>query len=367
MGALKARINYIAEFSDKKLETEFFNQYIGKAIRYIRPIMLCFGILNTLFIIPDYFFIENPTAFIQAAVGRVILFILVLALFFGIKRTDDYRRFAVWITLGETAVIILFFYVLNCYETPDFLIQAFGVMVILIVLCMVPNRWIYSMGMSVFTSTGFLILSKLLIKNIEARQFLAGTVYIWIVIVLSAILSLRSNYIERVWYLNNKELTRLSMTDPLSGAFNRIKINEEMKKWTEYSKRYNADFSIAIIDFDDFKGINDNYGHLVGDKIIVEFVSLINKKIRKCDIFARWGGEEFILLLPNTNIKQAVELTERIRKSIENHDFCIPNNITCSIGVAQMTADDDETTILRKVDNVLYAAKKAGKNTVVWL
>ena len=262
MSALKARINYIAEFSDKKLETEFFNQYIGKAIRYIRPIMLCFGILNTLFIIPDYFFIENPTAFIQAAVGRVILFILVLALFFGIKRTDDYRRFAVWITLGETAVIILFFYVLNCYETPDFFIQAFGVMVILIVLCMVPNRWIYSMGMSVFTSTGFLILSKLLIKNIGARQFLAGTVYIWIVIVLSAILSLRSNYIERVWYLNNKELTRLSITDPLSGAFNRIKINEEMKKWTEYSKRYNADFSIAIIDFDDFKGFNDNYVHL---------------------------------------------------------------------------------------------------------
>jgi diguanylate cyclase (GGDEF)-like protein len=205
----------------------------------------------------------------------------------------------------------------------------------------------------------------LLIKNIEARQFWAGAVYIWIVIILSAILSFRSNYIERVWYLNNKELTRLSVTDPLSGAYNRLKINEEMKKWTEYAKKYNIDFSIAIIDFDDFKKFNDNYGHLVGDKVIVEFVSLINKNIRKSDIFARWGGEEFILLLPETNINQAVELTERIRKSIESHDFDI-GKITCSIGVAQMSADDDEQTLLWKVDKVLYTAKKEGKNKVNW-
>jgi len=367
MSAFRNKINYIAELSDNKLEIEFFNQYMRKSIRYIRPIMLCFGILNTLFIIPDYFFIQNTSAFIQAAVGRAILFIIVLALFFGIKRTDNYRRFAVWITLGETAVIILFFYVLNLYESPDYLIQSFGVIVILLVLCMVPNRWVYSMGMSIFISAGFLVMSNFQIKNIESRVFWAGVVYIWIINILSAILSFRSSYIERVWYLNDKELTRLSITDPLSGAFNRLKINEEMKKWTWLSKRYNTDFSIAIIDFDDFKSINDNYGHLIGDRVIVEFVSLINNNIRKTDVFARWGGEEFILLLPNTNINQAVDLAERIRRSIENHDFCVPGKITCSIGVAQMSADDDEQTILKKVDSLLYTAKKAGKNKVEWL
>ncbi|HAA26172.1 MAG TPA: diguanylate cyclase [Ruminiclostridium sp.] len=366
MGVLRNNINYIAEFSDKELELEFFNQYIQKAVRYIRPIMMCLGILNTLFIIPDYFFIGDFSAFIHAAAGRAVLFLIVLILFFGIKRTNNYRKFAVWITLGETAVVSLFFYVLNSYKNPDYLIQAFGVMVILMVLCMVPNRWIYTIAMSVFTSTGFLILSKSLIKGIEDREFWAGAVYIWIVIILSAILSFRSNYIERIWYMNNKELTRLSITDPLSGAFNRAKFNEEMEKWTGYAKRYNTDFSIAIIDFDDFKRINDNYGHLVGDMVIIEFVSLIKKNIRECDIFARWGGEEFILLLPNTNINQAVEFAERIRKSIENHDFYIAGKLTCSIGVAQMSPDDDETTLLKKVDNVLYAAKKAGKNKVVW-
>jgi len=367
MSLLRNKINYIAEFSDKELEIEFFNHYMHKSIRYIRPIMLCFGILNTLFIIPDYFFIQNTSAFIQATVGRAILFIIVLALFFGIKRTDDYRRFAIWITLGETSVIILFFYVLNRYEKPDYLIQAFGVIVILLVLYMMPNRWIYSIWMSVFISTGFFVLSKLQIKDIEARVFWAGVVYIWIMNILSAILLFRSNYIERVWYINDKELKRLSITDPLSGAFNRLKINEEMKKWTEYSKRYNSDFSIAILDFDDFKRINDNYGHLVGDKVIVEFVSLINKNIRKTDVFARWGGEEFILLLPNTNISQAVDLAERIRMSIEKHDFHVPGNITCSIGVAQMSADDDEQSVMKKVDNLLYTAKKEGKNKVMWL
>ena len=365
MNMLGSKINYIAEFSDRELEIEFFNQYIQKAMKYIRPIMLCLGIFNMLFVIPDYFFIGNLSAFIRAAAGRAILFMLALALYLGIKRTDNYRRFAVWITLGEIAVVILFFYVLNCYENPDYLIQAFGVMIILMVFCMEPNRWIYSMVMAVIASAGFLILSKLLIEGIEAREFWAGAVYIWIVIILSAILSFRSNYIERIWYINNKELTKLSITDPLSGVFNRVKFNEELKKWMEYAKRYSTDFSVAIIDFDDFKKINDNYGHLAGDRVIVEFVSLVNKNIRKSDIFARWGGEEFILLLPNTNIKQAVELAERIRRNIEKHEFYIAGKLTCSIGVAQMSPGDDETTLLKKVDNVLYAAKKAGKNKVI--
>lgn len=84
-------------------------------------------------------------------------------------------------------------------------------------------------------------------------------------------------------------------------------------------------------------------------------------------MFARWGGEEFILLLPNTNISQAVDLAERIRMSIEKHDFHVPGNITCSIGVAQMSADDDEQSVMKKVDNLLYTAKKEGKNKVMWL
>ncbi len=201
-------------------------------------------------------------------------------------------------------------------------------------------------------------------QNINLSEFLAGIVYIVIVIALCSIMALRSHHYKRIQYINSKELIRLSITDHLSGIYNRAKLDEELKRWINYSHRYSVPLSIIIFDFDDFKDVNDSYGHLVGDEVLIKAVSIINGIIRESDIFARWGGEEFVILLPNTDKANAMKLAERIRKSIEKGPFEKMSGITCSFGVAQLSSDDDVESLLHKVDEKLYLAKRAGKNVV---
>ncbi len=162
----------------------------------------------------------------------------------------------------------------------------------------------------------------------------------------------------------NKELIRLSTTDPLTGVYNRAKFNQEFKRNIDYTKRYGTPLSLIIIDFDNFKRINDNYGHLAGDSVIVQFVEIVNKNIRTIDIFARWGGEEFVLLLPNTDLNQGMATAERLRCNIEKHVFAKADKITCSFGVAQYSNDDNMESLLHKADKMLYEVKSKGKNCV---
>jgi diguanylate cyclase (GGDEF)-like protein len=357
-------INYLGEFSEYSLEREFFHQDMQKAVRYIKPIVLMLGILNTLFLIPDYFLIHNRDTFVLLATGRVLFILLVMGLFVRLRYIKDYRVLAHWVTAYEATSILLFLFIYYQYESPNYLIQAFGVMIILIAVFMIPNRWINTIAVSLFLSIGFIAISKYYVENIKVSEFSAGVVYIGIAIMLFSIIAYRNNYYKRIQYINSKELVRLSTTDHLSGAYNRVKFDDELKRWVAYSKEKNIPLSLMILDFDNFKKINDIYGHLIGDNVIIETSALIMNSIRETDIFARWGGEEFVLLLPNTNKVHAVELTERLRISIESHEFKEVGRVTCSFGVAQLAYDDDIKSLMQKVDKMLYRAKRAGKNLV---
>lgn len=361
----RREINYLGEFSDHALEKEFFGQYMGRAMRYLRPLVIFLGILNTLFVIPDFFLVSNRKMFAVIAAARLVYAGLTGIFAFRIKQMEKNKSLAMRVTLMETGAVILFLFVFYQYQTPDYLIQAMGVIVILIALFMVPNRWVNAAGASAILGITFPLVSAIYIKDLKASVFWAGFVYILIIVILLSIVSFRNNISERVQYLNQQELIRLSTTDPLSGAYNRIKLDQEMKKWVEYAKRYAVPLSVAIIDFDDFKKINDTFGHLIGDNVIAESSAIIKEIIRKSDVFARWGGEEFILLLPNTAIKGAFDLTERIRNHIGNHVFTNRVKVTCSIGVAQLCTGDDSVSLFRKADMALYAAKEKGKNKVI--
>jgi diguanylate cyclase (GGDEF)-like protein len=116
---------------------------------------------------------------------------------------------------------------------------------------------------------------------------------------------------------------------------------------------------------DDFKEINDKYGHLAGDSVAIKIVETISKTIRDTDIFARWGGDEFVLLLPNTDVQEAENMAERMRDCISNN-LCDPiRNITCSFGVAAYEKNDTIQSLLNKADKLLLQAKASGKDRVV--
>jgi len=153
--------------------------------------------------------------------------------------------------------------------------------------------------------------------------------------------------------------------DELTGIYNRRKFNDLLTYHINKFKRYKTEFSLVFIDLDNFKKINDTYGHAVGDIILQKFVQITKENIRDVDIFARWGGEEFTLLLPNTDIENAYIVSEKIRKAIENYHDPIIGSFTVSLGVTSITAKDTLESLIEKSDKALYKAKREGKNKTV--
>jgi len=161
-----------------------------------------------------------------------------------------------------------------------------------------------------------------------------------------------------------KKLERLATTDPLTTLYNRRKFNQVLKVEIERNKRYNRGLSLMLCDIDYFKKINDKHGHDVGDDVLKEIATILKGALRKTDLIARWGGEEFIFLLPNTQADQAMEIANKIRQLIEASEFPLVNKITASLGVAFLGVGDDELELVKRADTALYKAKEKGRNLV---
>ncbi len=157
----------------------------------------------------------------------------------------------------------------------------------------------------------------------------------------------------------------ISMTDPLTGIANRLHFTMVYEHAINVARREQNPLGIIFFDIDHFKRVNDNYGHLVGDKVLKHIATLVKQKIRKSDILARWGGEEFILLLPNTPLKEAILFAENLRSAIELENFEMVNNMTCSFGVAALYENESGEGLLKRTDELLYKAKTNGRNKVI--
>lgn len=161
-----------------------------------------------------------------------------------------------------------------------------------------------------------------------------------------------------------RRLFELSITDPLTGIYNRRYFLKRLEEEIERVKRGGPSFSLLMFDLDFFKGINDRFGHKAGDRVLIHVVDLVRTRIRKIDVFARWGGEEFVILLPNTPLFYAVRLAEELRKRVERSEVLGVGTVTCSFGVTEYSDEDSADSILSRVDNLLYEAKRAGRNRV---
>lgn len=152
--------------------------------------------------------------------------------------------------------------------------------------------------------------------------------------------------------------------DGLTGVYNRNKFNELFKKELNKVKRYNEPLSIAIIDIDHFKSFNDTYGHLIGDEVLISMAKTVNNNTRDTDVFARWGGEEFIIMFINTPANKAKQVAESLKDKIEENEHHTAGKITASFGVTQYKDEDDIETIFKRCDEALYLAKENGRNRV---
>ena len=161
-----------------------------------------------------------------------------------------------------------------------------------------------------------------------------------------------------------RRLFELSVTDPLTRIYNRRYFLKRLEEEIERVRRGGPSFSLVMFDLDFFKGINDRFGHKAGDRVLIHVVELVRTRIRKIDVFARWGGEEFVILLPNTPLFHAARLAEELRKRIEGSEVLGVGTVTCSFGVTEYTDGDNADSILSRADNLLYEAKRAGRNKV---
>jgi diguanylate cyclase (GGDEF)-like protein len=162
----------------------------------------------------------------------------------------------------------------------------------------------------------------------------------------------------------NKELKRASSIDKLTQINNRLKLDEVLEYNFSISTRYKTGLSILILDIDYFKEVNDQFGHLVGDVVLTELAGILKSCVRESDTVGRWGGEEFLVILPHTRLEDAKKVAEKIRAAVEKTDFPKAGHITCSIGAASFCEGDDSEKLLSRADMALYHAKSCGRNQV---
>ena len=171
---------------------------------------------------------------------------------------------------------------------------------------------------------------------------------------------------ERTYKLQaaNKKLQAVSITDKLTNIHNRLGIDTAFERELKKFQSSHQPFGVILIDIDNFKNINDKYGHQVGDKVLQSIAKILQEHTRDTDIVGRWGGEEFLIICPQTDMTGTSRRAELLRKFIEEHKFHTVVQVTASFGVSTILDDDTQDTLLKRVDKALYKAKESGKNRV---
>jgi len=204
-----------------------------------------------------------------------------------------------------------------------------------------------------------LLLLAVLVVIVIAHYFTKGINSIFVE--YKTIQKKQHQELERI----NKYLHQQATTDNLTELFNRQYFNEHLGQEILRAERYNRALSLILFDIDHFKDINDNFGHLAGDGVLRELAAMLQSRIRQSDILARWGGEEFVLLVHETGRDLAHELAEKLCRAIAQHNFSLKEKITCSFGVTEYIPGEIPTNFINRADQALYHAKETGRNRVV--
>lgn len=193
-----------------------------------------------------------------------------------------------------------------------------------------------------------------------------GNSLIWELFFILAALSLFFAYRYNTIQRHNKELIELARHDQLTGLYNRRMLNQSLTDSVAIANRYNRPLSLIFFDIDDFKRVNDQHGHKSGDEVLIQVAELLHKNCRQSDSFGRWGGEEFLIILPESPLNNAEHSAEKLRQSIAQHYFQTKTviKLTCSFGIAEYQPGESMDNFVNRADQALYRAKSAGKNCV---
>jgi two-component system cell cycle response regulator len=183
----------------------------------------------------------------------------------------------------------------------------------------------------------------------------------------SAVPAIEKAYDLQAARLDSAQFRALAETDPLTGTYNRRALDERLGAELERAGRYNSKLALLMLDIDEFKKVNDTFGHRAGDQVLCQLATILRRELRGVDMVARYGGEEFVVVLPETNLQGARNFAERILKRVSEHDFGEPGtpvHVTISVGVATFpeVSTEQAEAFLTHADQRLYQAKRDGRN-----
>lgn len=344
--------------------SSFFDCKLNSSRRYIFVLIIVVGIINLLMLIPDMELIENASARLGIAIMRIIYTFILLIVALRVKSITSFRVLSYIVSLCELIAVGIFLFVFSKYGHPSFLIQAMGLIILVLSIFLIPNRWVYMLSVSLLSAIGFFICASFFVGSIDKTQYAAAVTYVSISILLCAVSAINADRHQFSEFLARTELKRISTTDFLTETANRLKMSEEAKRWIAFCKRQSLPLSLIFFDVDNLKSINDRYGHSAGDNLLAGLAKLTQRQLRSSDVLARWGGDEFVLLLPNVSLDNAVILVGRIENSIKENMTIEGDKITCSFGVVEMKGDSTFETLISEADILMYSAKQRGKDNV---
>jgi len=370
-------IGIFCEFKNPKTESDFMQYEKATSLSLVRVLILVMGFSFALFAFSDYYYYgKEKEFFISLALRCAALAITAVSSFLA-PSFKRYNRTLFLITLTELAVFLI--YLLNLYASVFFeyrqqtnapaITYFMSILILILAVFLIPNRWKNCLFAGLFIIICYLIFCSVFMDNIDSLSLPQQGLYLGICLVSCAIFIYSKENSERKHFAAEKLLEFMTITDWLTSIYNRRRFEHILGLWIK--NRRHDPFCLVFFDIDNFKNVNDTYGHKAGDEVLVKTVNVVSSKIRDDDIFARWGGEEFVVLFREVNIDMGKELAERLRKAVENNPCGEAGKITISLGAVQYHRSENNENnesiedFVKRADEKMYEAKKAGKNRVV--
>jgi len=346
--------------------TSYFDHMLTVSQRYINRLIILAAIINLLLLIPDMTFLESSPAKIGVAIVRVVYSASLFAVRIKCSALTTFKRLSFIVSFCEAVAAAIFLFVFSMYPSPNFMIQAMGAIVLIIIIFVIPNRWANILYIVLAGSVGFFVCALIFVRPININELAAAAAYISVTIFLCAISARNSERHQLNEFMARNELERISMTDYLTDTANRLKMSQEAERWISFCSGHSQPLSLVFSDVDNLKLINDRYGHAAGDIVLSNLARLIQNQLRNSDILARWGGDEFIILLPNVSLDNAIALAKRIERSVRESLIIENDRVTCSFGVVEMKDSSTFETLVREADSLMYEAKNHRKDVVLF-
>ncbi|MFD1699913.1 GGDEF domain-containing protein [Halopseudomonas phragmitis] len=388
--ALSYRLStWRGEFVEPEVEQAFRRHIEPSMARHLRVAVLVWAILLLLFGGLDYLDLGWSDGFLILMSTRILQAALLLAFAWRLGQRPELATTGYAVTALEALGFVLFF--LIYFARPDIVIWNIGVTLIMLIsmFIFIPSRVYPTLLAALFGIAGTLYC--LALTGLSTGLLVGVSFILMLPVVVGFVAALRLQLVQRhefalyteVAEANRElkaeierrealelELKRQATTDPLTGLFNRRQYEMLFVRERERCRRQNSPMCLCIADLDHFKALNDKLGHDAGDAALRHVASLFARHMRQSDVLGRFGGEEFIMLLPDTDEQQAGCMVERLRQALEQSPLLLSSDrdypLTATFAVTRV--QDDEKTIrdtIRRADKGLYQGKRAGRNRVV--